>query len=128
MANTTIPAAWTESDTKRLVSELRQRKAQSGDGGNFKKATFEEVAAILEVQRTVGGPKTWKACSNKWGAVRISIYDQCCPSFAHCDTAVDSSGVYFVPSKLSRTIPDGPGVTRREPTSRLTKQLDGKPL
>jgi hypothetical protein len=46
-------------------------KASAGDGGNFKSQVWTDVAEHMEKLRTVGGPKTAKACKNKWDAVRV---------------------------------------------------------
>ena len=62
-------AHWTLSDEKLLVNFLHEHRSASGDGGNFKMASFQAAAAILEAARTTGGPKTAKTCQNKWIAV-----------------------------------------------------------
>jgi hypothetical protein len=66
-----MPAAaqWTLSDEKHLVEYLHEHRAASGDGANFKIPTFQAAAAVVEASRTIGGPKTAKACQNKWAAV-----------------------------------------------------------
>jgi hypothetical protein len=66
-ANPTI-TKWTLSDEKLLVSFLHEHCAASGDGGNFKMATFQSAAAVLKAEH-MSGPKTAKACQNKWVSV-----------------------------------------------------------
>ncbi|KAH9172560.1 hypothetical protein EDB89DRAFT_1964914, partial [Lactarius sanguifluus] len=70
MPATPTTTQWTLSDEKLLVGFLHEHRAASGDGGNFKMATFQAAAAIVEAKRTIGGPKTMKACQNKWAALR----------------------------------------------------------
>ena len=62
-------AQWTLSNEKLLVDFLHEHRAASGDGGNFKTATFQAAASVVEAKQTIGGPKTKKACQNKWAAV-----------------------------------------------------------
>lgn len=64
-----VNAYWTAVDEDQLVDLLFERKASAGDGGNFKEPTFREVSAILTPRVVKGGPKTVKACQNKWAAV-----------------------------------------------------------
>lgn len=59
-------ASWPEADVKLFLQELIDRAAQAGDGGCFKISSFNEVAAVISPQRTEGGPKTGKGCSQKF--------------------------------------------------------------
>ena len=68
-AASAIAAQWTLSDEKLLVSFLDGHSSASGDGGNFKIASFQVAAVILEAAWTTGGPKTAKTCQNKWVVV-----------------------------------------------------------
>ncbi|GLB39525.1 hypothetical protein LshimejAT787_0700350 [Lyophyllum shimeji] len=63
-------AVWTTQDEHKLLELLLERKASAGDGGNFKEAVFQEVSDILTPLVTKGGPKTVKACQNKWLLLR----------------------------------------------------------
>lgn len=60
---------WTRPDGKSLLVYLVDNVAEAGDGGNFKAKTFRGAAAVVEKLRTKGGPKTGKACANKYAAV-----------------------------------------------------------
>ncbi|KAJ3533577.1 hypothetical protein NMY22_g7274 [Coprinellus aureogranulatus] len=84
-------ASWTFADIVLLIAELLKRKAQAGDGGSFKKPTWTEVAVVLEAARTVGGPKDWKSCKNKWNTLRTI--------FRHVEAAMDHSGWVWVHGK-----------------------------
>ncbi|KAF8064913.1 hypothetical protein FPV67DRAFT_1418784, partial [Lyophyllum atratum] len=59
-------AVWTTEDEHKLLELLLERKASAGDAGNFKETIFQEVSDILTPLVTKGGPKTVKACQNKW--------------------------------------------------------------
>ncbi|KAG6874731.1 hypothetical protein C0992_006807 [Termitomyces sp. T32_za158] len=61
---------WTSEDEKKFLDLLLERKASAGDGGNFKETCFQEVSDILTALVTRGGPKTVKACQNKWSQLR----------------------------------------------------------
>ncbi|KAG6818726.1 hypothetical protein H0H93_002478 [Arthromyces matolae] len=68
---TTGPKAiWSDEDEKKFLELLLYRKSAAGDGGNFKEAVFQEVSDVLTPLVTKGGPKTVKACQNKWSAFR----------------------------------------------------------
>lgn len=64
---------WTLADETTFIGFLHEHKAAAGDGTSFKVTTFEATGAVLETKWTKGGPKTVKACSNKWNAV----HDHC---------------------------------------------------
>ncbi|KAF8806056.1 hypothetical protein BYT27DRAFT_7224436 [Phlegmacium glaucopus] len=44
--------------------------AAAGDGASFKMVTFNAAAIVVDVIRTKGGPKTPKACQNKWAVLQ----------------------------------------------------------
>jgi hypothetical protein len=62
-------AQWTRSDERLLVDYLHGHRAASGDRGNFKMATFQAAATVVEAKCMIGGLKTAKACQNKWAVV-----------------------------------------------------------
>lgn len=62
-------AYWTLDDETTFIAYLKDNQAAGSDSATFKMATFHGAAAVLEAKRTKGGPKTAKACQNKWSAV-----------------------------------------------------------
>ena len=102
---------WTLSDEKLLVTFLHEHQAASGDGGNFKTATFQAAAVVLEAECTSGGLKTVKACQNKWASVGLLcfIWDQFSQFFC---LVFYSNVTCFGPSKSSSATQDGIGVTK----------------
>ncbi|KAJ7047967.1 hypothetical protein C8F04DRAFT_914258, partial [Mycena alexandri] len=63
-------AHWTEADEKALIEHLIDNLDKAGDGKNFKKPVFTSAAAALNLIRTEGGPKTFRACQNKYSLLR----------------------------------------------------------
>ncbi|KAJ7081524.1 hypothetical protein C8R44DRAFT_563145, partial [Mycena epipterygia] len=61
---------WTRADGKALLLHLVDNIAAAGDGGNFKAKTFRGAAVVVEKLRSRGGPKTGKACANKYASFR----------------------------------------------------------
>ena len=57
-------AQWVVTDEVLLVTFLQEHRAASGDGGNFKMATFQAAVTILKARHTTGGLKTAKTCQN----------------------------------------------------------------
>jgi hypothetical protein len=54
--------------TKPLISFLVARKAEAGDGFNFKNTIWKAAALHMVVAYTEkGDPKIASACKNKWG-------------------------------------------------------------
>ncbi|KAG6843252.1 hypothetical protein H0H93_001667, partial [Arthromyces matolae] len=70
MTRGTGAASWTPADESLLVNLLCENASAAGEGGNFKSTTFQAVATELEKKRTQGGPKTTKACQNKYASFR----------------------------------------------------------
>jgi len=62
-------AIWTPAEETALVDFLVDNKAEAGDGGNFKKATFQRAANNVAPLRECGAAKTVKSCQNKWASV-----------------------------------------------------------
>lgn len=60
-------AVWSTQEEQALVSALSERKAQAGDGMNFKPAVWNAIAA--EVGSVKGAAKTGDICKTKWGRV-----------------------------------------------------------
>src|ERR1700677_94555 len=114
--------SWTSSDEQVLVNFLHDHRAASGDGANFKMATFQAAAAILEAGCTTGGPKTAKACQNKWASVCLLYFIS--KSFL---TMFCSNAARFGPFKQSSTTWDGIGATKMVQTSNLIKLVPGCP-
>lgn len=84
MAGAAVPhAVWTPGDEDKLLDFLLEHRAAAGDGGNFKEATFQGISGLLTPLVTKGGPKTVRACQNKWNSVRyhIPIIQLCVDSF-----------------------------------------------
>jgi hypothetical protein len=53
-----------------LVDFLVDNKAEAGDGGNFKKATFQRATTSIAPLHERGPVKTVKGCQNKWSSFR----------------------------------------------------------
>ena len=70
-------ALWTAAEEQALVEFIVDHKAEAGDGGNFKQATFQQAALHLAPLHQRGTAKAAKTCSNKYSAVChafLSIY------------------------------------------------------
>ncbi|KAF8964770.1 hypothetical protein BDZ97DRAFT_1918729 [Flammula alnicola] len=63
-------AQWTTEDEVTFIDFLLLHAAAAGDGGNFKMVTFNAAAPVVEAKRVKGGPKTAKACQNKYNSLR----------------------------------------------------------
>ncbi|KAF8067521.1 hypothetical protein FPV67DRAFT_1416453 [Lyophyllum atratum] len=64
-------AYWTDSDEKKLIEFLLEHKAQSGDGANYKAATWNAASQhMADPAAERGAPKTANSCKNKWSALR----------------------------------------------------------
>jgi hypothetical protein len=63
-------ATWTPAEETALVDFLVDNRADAGDGGNFKKATFQKASNHLAPLLGSGAAKGVKSCQNKWAAFR----------------------------------------------------------
>jgi hypothetical protein len=63
-------SAWVDKETVFYVGFLNDHSSEAGDGGNFKRATFQKAAVALVPYLDKGPAKDWQACSNKWGALK----------------------------------------------------------
>jgi hypothetical protein len=63
---------WMLADEKSLVDFLHENKSEAGDGGSFKKATFQHAAQHIASAGAGGRVKDTKSCQNKWTAVSAS--------------------------------------------------------
>lgn len=68
------PAHWTIEDEVVLIDFLLLHAAAAGDSGNFKMVTFNAAAPVVDAKRAKGGPKTAKACQNKYNSVYPTIF------------------------------------------------------
>ena len=59
-------AIWTPAEEAALVDFLVDNKAEAGDGGNFKKATFQRAVNSIAPLCECGTVKTVKSIQNKW--------------------------------------------------------------
>lgn len=67
-------ASWSDSDVNFLIDQVVSRRAEAGDGLNFKKAFWQSVASSPELANpTKGAPKTWSACKEKWSRVSSTM-------------------------------------------------------
>lgn len=62
-------ANWNDAETLALVNYLWEHRAEAGDGGTFKDATFNAAAAHIAREWTTGAVKTAKRCKTKWAGV-----------------------------------------------------------
>jgi hypothetical protein len=67
-----MPAAntWISAEEVALVAFLHDNRAEAGDGGSFKKSTFQRAAQYIASFRGNGQAKDVKSCQNKWTALR----------------------------------------------------------
>jgi len=65
------PSHWTPAEEKALVDFLHENRSEAGDGGNFKKATFQRAAQHVAPHCTNERAKDIKSCQNKWAGVSI---------------------------------------------------------
>jgi hypothetical protein len=63
------------SDEKELINFLIEHKAEVGDSATFKPAVWNTASVLLEKSCVKGGPKTSKACSDKWTRVHRTALD-----------------------------------------------------
>jgi hypothetical protein len=63
-------AHWSLNDETKLIEFLKERRAEAGDGMNFKGSTWSAAAAELKEHTKTGGYKNPTACKNKWAKVR----------------------------------------------------------
>ena len=68
------PVHWTVEDEVVLIDFLLLHAAAGGDGGNFKMVTFNAAAPVIDAKRAKGGPKTAKACQNKYNSVYPTVF------------------------------------------------------
>ena len=63
-------------DEINLINFLIEHQGEQGDGDSFKASVWTAATLELEKSRIKGGPKTSKACSDKWSRVhRIFFLD-----------------------------------------------------
>lgn len=67
-------AIWTLAEEAALLDFLVENKAEAGDGGNFKQATFQRAVESIKPLFKRGAAKTVKSCQNKWAAVSFFRY------------------------------------------------------
>ncbi len=67
-------AQWLTSDEAALIDFLITRKAEVGDGFNFKGVTWTAAAAHMVAYAKKGGPKTAGVCKNKWSWVGTHVF------------------------------------------------------
>jgi len=66
---------WSEKDEIELINFLIEHKAEAGDSATFKSVVWNAASQLLEKSRVKGGPKTSKACSDKWTRVCRTALD-----------------------------------------------------
>ncbi|KZT31282.1 hypothetical protein SISSUDRAFT_995320, partial [Sistotremastrum suecicum HHB10207 ss-3] len=66
---------WTDRNVWAMLTFLESKKAEGGDGGNFKAATWNALARHLgaEGHNEEGGEKSGSSCKNKWTALRAAF-------------------------------------------------------
>ena len=57
---------WSEKEEIELINFLIEHKAEGGDSVTFKAPVWNAASQLLEKSCVKGGPKTSKACSDKW--------------------------------------------------------------
>jgi hypothetical protein len=63
-------SVWTAAEEIALLDYLNEHLAEAGDGANFKKATFTQAAIHIAPLLKHGPEKDFKACQNKWSALK----------------------------------------------------------
>lgn len=74
LASNSLKASWNDEETSGLVDFLWEHKAEAGEGGNFKDATFNTAAQHIAPFWRSGSVKTAKHCKTKWQSVSFTIY------------------------------------------------------
>jgi hypothetical protein len=68
-------ARYEHEDRMYIIAQAKERKAEIGNGGNFKKPFWTSISSALEKrqkdQKLPGGVRTWKSCSDQWKMVRV---------------------------------------------------------
>lgn len=117
------PKLWTVAEEKVLVDFLHENRSEAGDGGNFKKTTFQRAAEHLGPLAVNGHTKDVKGCQNKWAAVSLptDLYCFCTVTDNGCPSSEKSSRLswLFDPSL------DGIGMMRLVQVSLPTQRLHG---
>lgn len=67
-------ASWKAEEVDALIEYLLQHRSEGGDGGTFKKATYNRLAVHLAPFLKAGPAKTGDMCKGKWNSVRIAHY------------------------------------------------------
>lgn len=67
-------ATWTHAEVVALVDFLHEHRSEAGDGGNFKKPTFQRLVQHLVAFCNNGHAKDVKSCQNKWSSVRYPLF------------------------------------------------------
>jgi hypothetical protein len=65
-------ASWLASDEAALIVFLVARKAEAGDGFNFKNTIWKATALHMVAYTEKGDPKIASACKNKWARVHAA--------------------------------------------------------
>ncbi|KAI5982140.1 hypothetical protein EDD15DRAFT_2378298 [Pisolithus albus] len=66
-----VSASWTSNDIDFLIDQVIARRAEGGDGMNFKKSFWQSLAASdLLSNLEKGGPKTSSSCKEKWSRLK----------------------------------------------------------
>jgi hypothetical protein len=62
-------AVWTPAEEIVLLDFLVDNKAEAGNGGNFRKTTFQRASESISHLCQRGAVKNVKSCQNKWAMV-----------------------------------------------------------
>jgi hypothetical protein len=57
---------WSTEDETALIEFLIERKAEAGDGANFKQSVWNAAAEEMVKHTTKGPPKSADSCKTKW--------------------------------------------------------------
>jgi hypothetical protein len=109
------PLHWTPAEEKALVDFLHENWSEAGDGGNFKKASFQRAIQHIAHHCTNDRPKDIKSCQNKWATVSTQSLIYSVSTDYHGFSSIKSTA----PLLLSRQSVDGTGMIKPVPLSCL---------
>lgn len=73
LAVTRERASWKTQEVDALLDFLYEHRAEGGDGGTFRKATFNRSAVHIAPYLQIGPAKTGEMCKSKWNSVCSGI-------------------------------------------------------
>ncbi|KIJ63719.1 hypothetical protein HYDPIDRAFT_45842, partial [Hydnomerulius pinastri MD-312] len=71
----TSSASWSPAEVIVLIDKVIAQKSKAGNGQNFRPAVWSLITSCKGLANPAkGGPKTGKACKEKWKRLRTTFY------------------------------------------------------